>query len=90
MDVGVALQLFGQAFYLVVIMVLVIVGPSLAVGLIVSIFQAATQINEQTLSFLPRLLITLATIMLTGPWLVQQILDLFQSLALQIPLLITQ
>ena len=45
----VALQLFGQAFYLTVLMVAVIVGPSLAVGLLVSTFQAATQINEQTL-----------------------------------------
>ncbi|MFT7561674.1 MAG: flagellar biosynthetic protein FliQ [Flavobacteriales bacterium] len=84
----VALQLFGDAFYLVAIMVLVIVGPSLAVGLIVSVFQAATQINEQTLSFLPRLLVTLATITFTGPWLVQNIMDLFQGLAMQIPDLI--
>lgn len=90
MSPEVALQLFGDAFYLVVIMVVVIVGPSLIVGLVVSIFQAATQINEQTLSFLPRLLVTLATIMIAGPWLVQQILDLFTNLAYQIPELITQ
>ncbi|HMW72941.1 MAG TPA: flagellar biosynthetic protein FliQ, partial [Cellvibrionaceae bacterium] len=45
----VALDLFAQAFWLTITMVLVIVGPSLAVGLVVSIFQAATQINEQTL-----------------------------------------
>ncbi|WP_370978899.1 flagellar biosynthesis protein FliQ [Agaribacterium sp. ZY112] len=83
-----ALQLFAHAFYLVVIMVLVIVGPSLLVGLTVSIFQAATQINEQTLSFLPRLIVTLLTIMLTGPWLTQQFIDLFHKLALQIPELV--
>jgi len=46
----IALQLFGEAFYLTMLMVAVIVGPSLAVGLLVSTFQAATQINEQTLS----------------------------------------
>lgn len=90
MSPDVALQLFGNAFYLVVIMVLVIVGPSLMVGLAVSVFQAATQINEQTLSFLPRLIVTLATIMLTGPWLMQQFIDLFTQLTLQIPELITQ
>lgn len=90
MSPEVALQLFGNAFYLVMIMVVVIVGPSLIVGLTVSVFQAATQINEQTLSFLPRLLVTLATIMMTGPWLMQQFLDLFTQLALQIPVLITQ
>lgn len=84
----VALQLFGDAFYLTVIMVSVIVGPSLMVGLVVSTFQAATQINEQTLSFLPRLLITLGTIMVTGPWLMQQFMDMFTRLMLQIPELI--
>lgn len=81
----VVLDLFGSAFYLTVIMVLVIVGPSLIVGLIVSTFQAATQINEQTLSFLPRLIVTLATIMMTGPWLVQQLIDLFERLMIDIP-----
>ena len=84
----VALQLFGDAFFLVMTMVMVIVGPSLAVGLIVSIFQAATQINEQTLSFLPRLLVTIATIMMAGPWLLQKFLDLFTGLALIIPELV--
>lgn len=81
----IALSLFGDAFQLTMLMVTVIVGPSLAVGLIVSTFQAATQINEQTLSFLPRLLITLATIMVMGPWLLQSILDLFERILLQVP-----
>jgi flagellar biosynthetic protein FliQ len=84
----IALDLFGEAFYLTVIMVLVIVGPSLLVGLVVSTFQAATQINEQTLSFLPRLIVTLATIMMTGPWLLQQLSDLFNRLMYDIPYLI--
>jgi flagellar biosynthetic protein FliQ len=84
----VVLELFGSAFYLTVIMVLVIVGPSLMVGLLVSTFQAATQINEQTLSFLPRLIVTLTTIMMTGPWLVQQLTDLFERLMTDIPLII--
>jgi flagellar biosynthetic protein FliP/flagellar biosynthetic protein FliQ len=81
----VVLDLFGSAFFLTVIMVLVIVGPSLLVGLVVSTFQAATQINEQTLSFLPRLIVTLATIMMTGPWLVGQLTDLFERLMTDIP-----
>lgn len=81
----IALQLFGDAFFLTVVMVAVIVGPSLAVGLLVSTFQAATQINEQTLSFLPRLLVTLATIMLVGPWLLQKLMDLFTHLMLLVP-----
>lgn len=48
-------------------MVSVLIVPSLLVGLVVSVFQAATQINEQTLSFLPRLLVTLAMLGFAGP-----------------------
>lgn len=88
MTQGMVLDLFGNAFYLTVIMVLVIIGPSLLVGLLVATFQAATQINEQTLSFLPRLIVTILTIVLTGPWLVRQLLDLFERLMMDIPNLI--
>ncbi len=84
----VVMSLFGNALYLCVLMVSIIVGPSLAVGLLVSMFQAATQINEQTLSFLPRLLITLMTIMFTGGWLLTKFMDLFNELFINIPLLI--
>lgn len=84
----VVLDIYGHAFYLTVIMILVIVGPSLLVGLLVSVFQAATQINEQTLSFLPRLVVTLGTVVFTGPWLMQQLMDLFERLMVDIPLII--
>lgn len=84
----VALELFGRAFYLIMLMVLVIVGPGLVVGLIVSVFQAATQINEQTLSFLPRLMATLATIVITGPWLLRNVMDLFNRIVQEIPFII--
>jgi flagellar biosynthetic protein FliQ len=43
---------------------------ALAVGLLVSIFQAATQINEATLSFIPKLLAILATLLIAGPWMI--------------------
>lgn len=84
----VVMDLMANALYLVVVIVCLIVGPSLAVGLLVSMFQAATQINEQTLSFLPRLIITLATIMIAGPWLLRQFMDLFERLFMNIPLMI--
>lgn len=69
------LQYFGEGFLLVVLMVSVLVVPSLVVGLVVSVFQAATQINEQTLSFLPRLLTTLLTLLVAGPWLLARLMD---------------
>lgn len=80
--------LFGEALFLTVLMVGVIVVPSLLVGLVISMFQAATQINEQTLSFLPRLLVTLLTIMAAGPWLINRLLDFFNRLFADIPVLI--
>lgn len=88
MDQSVALELFKDGFFLVVVMVSVLVLPSLCVGLVVSVFQAATQINEQTLSFLPRLLTTLITIMMAGPWLITSLIDLMNRLILQIPYLL--
>ncbi|WP_027857830.1 flagellar biosynthesis protein FliQ [Marinobacterium jannaschii] len=84
----VVLDLFGDAFFLVVVLVSVIVLPSLMVGLVISMFQAATQINEQTLSFLPRLLITLLVVMSAGPWILTRLMDLFNYLFLNIPILI--
>jgi flagellar biosynthetic protein FliQ len=58
---------------------------TLAVGLIVSIFQAATQINEMTLSFIPKLLAVGVVLVLTGPWLIGQMVDYIQALFTAIP-----
>lgn len=88
MTPGSVLDLYGQALWLVVIIVAVIVVPGLIVGLIVSVFQAATQINEQTLSFLPRLIVTLLAVMYFGPWIVGKLMDLFHFLFMNIPTLI--
>jgi flagellar biosynthetic protein FliQ len=85
---GDVLSLFGDALFLVVLIVAVVVVPSLLVGLMVSVFQAATQINEQTLSFLPRLIATLLAVMAAGPWIVGQLMDFFNRLFAQIPALL--
>ena len=58
-------------------MVCVLIVPSLLGGLLISIFQAATQINEQMLSFLPRLLITLGMLVFAGHWILRTLSDLF-------------
>ncbi len=84
----VVMDIFADAFYLTILMLIVIVGPGLVVGLIVSMFQAATQINEQTLSFLPRLLVTIITLMIAGPWLLAKFMDLFNRLYSSVPNLI--
>ena len=84
----VAVDLFRDALWLTALMVAVLVVPSLLVGLLVAIFQAATQINEQTLSFLPRLLVMLITLIVAGPWLVQKFMEYFIGLYTSIPQLI--
>jgi flagellar biosynthetic protein FliQ len=69
------IDILGDALLLVIILVSAIILPSLAIGLLVAVFQAATSINEQTLSFLPRLIVTLLSLIIGGHWLVQKLMD---------------
>ncbi|MFC3913476.1 flagellar biosynthesis protein FliQ [Pseudaeromonas sharmana] len=80
--------LMADAVKLIVALVGVLVVPSLVVGVVVSMFQAATQIQEQTLSFLPRLFVTLLTLLFTGHWLLGKISALFQQIFASAPGLI--
>lgn len=70
-------ELIANAIFITAMIVCVLVLPSLLGGLMVSIFQAATQINEQMLSFLPRLLITLGMLIFAGHWILRTLADLF-------------
>ena len=58
---------------------------ALATGLLVSIFQAATQINEMTLSFIPKLVALFATLVLAGPWMLSVMLDYMREVLAGIP-----
>ena len=62
-----------------------ILGVVLVVGLIVSILQAATQIHEQTLSFVPKLLAAFATLGLAGPWMLSVLVDYIRNVLQSIP-----
>lgn len=84
----VAVDLFREALWLTTVLVAILVVPSLICGLLVAMFQAATQINEQTLSFLPRLIVMLVTLIVTGPWLVKVFMEYILSLYGSIPTLI--
>jgi flagellar biosynthetic protein FliQ len=76
----IAVDLMGEAVHIVMLLALVLVLPGLVVGLVVSLFQAATQINEQTLSFLPKLLVTLLAVTLAGRWMVGYLMDFCVSI----------
>lgn len=85
MTQDVVLDLFREAFFLIVILSTVLILPALVVGLIVSVFQAATQINEQTLSFLPRFITTIGAVMMLGPWMLSKLTDFMDQLFRNIP-----
>ncbi|KTF06926.1 Bacterial export protein FliQ, family 3 [marine sediment metagenome] len=59
MSPEVFVEILREAMFMVIVLVSAVIVPSLIVGLVVAVFQAATSINEQTMSFLPRLLVTL-------------------------------
>jgi len=61
---------------------------ALIIGLVVSIFQAATQINEQTLSFIPKLVGIFVALVVAGPWMLAVILDYMREVFSGIPLLV--
>lgn len=58
---------------------------ALGIGLIVSIFQAATQINEQTLTFIPKLLGIIVTLVVAGPWMLTIMIDYMRRVLTNIP-----
>ncbi len=89
MSPEVFVDILSDALWLVILIVSMAIVPSLIVGLIVSIFQAATSINEQTLSFLPRLIVTLLALMFGGHWLTQTLMDYTEKLYLSIPTVIS-
>ena len=61
---------------------------ALVVGLVISIFQAATQINEATLSFIPKLLAVFAVLVIAGPWMLGHMVDYIRTLFSSIPQLV--
>ncbi|WJF90763.1 flagellar biosynthetic protein FliQ [Paraburkholderia bonniea] len=69
-----AADLAIDALRLVLLIVAVLIVPGLITGVLVSLFQAATQINEQTMSFLPRLLVTLLALALAGRWVADRVM----------------
>ena len=78
-------DVFREALGIVSLLVSATIIPSLLIGLVVSIFQAATSINEQTLSFLPRLLVTLTALSWGAHWGLQQLMDFFHVIIAEIP-----
>ncbi|MCL2523669.1 MAG: flagellar biosynthesis protein FliQ [Betaproteobacteria bacterium] len=88
MTPAIVMEIGRQAILTVLTVAAPILLTALAVGLIVSIFQAATQINEATLQFVPKFTAMFVILLLIGPWILQYLIDFIQRLLGSIPQLI--
>lgn len=82
------MNLGAQALYMTLLLAAPLLIAALVTGLVVSIFQAATQINEMTLSFIPKLVAIFATMVIAGPWMLSLLVDYMRRLLESIPNLI--
>ncbi|MFZ5644571.1 MAG: flagellar biosynthesis protein FliQ [Bacillota bacterium] len=82
------LQIVRDALFIVLIISVPILGVGMAVGLIISILQAATQIQEQSLSFVPKLLVVLLTLAVLAPWIINVMIGFTTDLYSKIPLMV--
>jgi flagellar biosynthetic protein FliQ len=85
MDQAVAIQLIREALWLALIVPGPILLCGLLVGLVVSIFQAVTQIHEMTLVFIPKLIVTVLVIYVTGHWMLTLLVSFTARMLMSIP-----
>ena len=88
MTPGTVMEIGRQAIEVTLVIAAPTLVTALIVGLIISIFQAATQINESTLQFVPKLVAMFLVLLLVGPWMLQYLIDYIQRLFGSIPQLI--
>jgi flagellar biosynthesis protein FliQ len=79
------MSLSHEAMYVALLLAAPLLLVSLVVGLVVSLFQAATQINESTLSFIPKLVAIAVTLVIAGPWMLTTMLDYMHRIFASIP-----
>ena len=79
------IDLSQQALYVIAMLTAPMLLSALAIGLLIGMFQAATSINEQTLSFIPKLMVLLLSILVAGPWMLNLLLSFTRRLYIGIP-----
>jgi flagellar biosynthetic protein FliQ len=82
------IDLSQKTLYLIALIAAPMLLSALAIGLLIGMFQAATSINEQTLSFIPKLMVLLLSILIAGPWMLNLLINFTRQLYLDIPGLI--
>jgi len=88
MDVDAVMEIGRQAMTMAMLLTVPLLGTSLIVGLVIAIFQAATSINEMTLTFVPKLMVMVLVLLLSGHWMLGQLVDYTARLIENIPFLI--
>jgi flagellar biosynthetic protein FliQ len=88
MDVGFAINIIRTGVLQILLMAAPVLGVGMGVGLIVAIFQATTSIQDQTLSFIPKIAAILGALIIFGPWMIQTILRYTRDLMEQIPAMV--
>lgn len=88
MNADTVINVGHQALEVIILLAAPILLTALAVGLLIAMFQAATQINEMTLSFVPKLMVVVLVLMMTGPWLLRVLTGYTEQLIQSIPSLI--
>lgn len=85
MDAQAVLTIGQNALFILLAVSAPVLGTVLLVGLVISLFQALTQINEATLSFVPKMVAAVAVFAIAGPWMLVTMVDFIRRLFLSIP-----
>ena len=85
MDPQAALTMGQNALFMLLMIAAPVLATVLGVGLVISLFQAVTQIHEQTLSFVPKLIAAIAVFAIAGPWMLTTLVEFIRSTILSIP-----
>ncbi len=82
------MDLAHNALWITVLLAAPLLLVALVAGLVIGMLQAATQVHEQTLSFIPKLLLIVVTLFAVGPWMLRELVDFTRDLYTSIPTLV--
>lgn len=85
MTIDSVIHLGSQSLYMVLLLSLPMLGVALTVGVLISLFQAVTQIQEMTLTFVPKIVAVFLSLVFVAPWLTETMVDFTRELILSIP-----
>ncbi|MDR3592770.1 MAG: flagellar biosynthesis protein FliQ [Negativicutes bacterium] len=88
MSSDLAVQIGRDALFMVMLISAPMLGLGLLVGVLVSIFQATTQIQEQTLAFIPKIIAVFVAVLVFGPWIITMMVDYTRELFMLLPQMI--